>query len=368
MCGTVKIQANNGMAQFSDIKIKRTGQHVLKVFLSDFSILPYDHMPSEYMEIQKQILATLLLVESEAFYTVSRFEVKASDPYYLMSDFKPMLRYLTSNTTRAGSLFDPAPACIVTDFYGNLAPARKFRIGLTIRDSDQDEFDPDLAKKKFADAPWPRGALNSEMIGDYVDVLFSRSAFEEDSTKDDRDGCPPLGKPAQGCPDLSEDVFSLIGRDAVTTPKWCPATAERRYCRSCMTAERFFSSFNETFWKQEYEFADSNAVSGLQQLRGGFDCPLRKHCSGNEDGVGCGCLIPLRNASMRLWIFAQHALPVEWMTAFPLHGQRMDGLSFQRFCVLSPEWDIVCAALLPPDTREILLGGINPDCGKLNGT
>ena len=171
-----------------------------------------------------------------------------------MSDYRPLLSILNSNTTRAGMPFDPAPACMVTDFFGNLAPDDNYLIGLSIRDSDQDEFDPKLAKEKFASTKqdgtyvgWPPGSLNPYPIGDFVDVKFSTSQYEVENTRDDIRGCSPSGQPTDGCLDLSSDTFAVIKRDKVSTPEWCPATNEKRYCRSCLTAERYFESFNETF-------------------------------------------------------------------------------------------------------------------------
>jgi len=126
MCGTMNTTADLGEARFQDVQIKRTGQHILEIKLSKFSVLPYDQYPSSSNAIQKQITGTLLLIDSERFYKETIFTVKPSAPFYLMSDYSPLLKYLTSNTTRAGLPFDPAPTCLVTDFYGNIAPEGKF--------------------------------------------------------------------------------------------------------------------------------------------------------------------------------------------------------------------------------------------------
>ena len=301
MCGTLQTQGASGEANFSDIKIKRPGEHILRIELNNCSIdrsgdafsvgsNPYKHM-------QKRLLGTKLLLQSENFFTRTRFSVRPGTPFYLINDYAPLLKYLTSNTTRAGLPFEPAPACMVTDFYGNPSPYGKFRVGLSIRDSDQDEFDPNLAMEKF-NVSWPGDASEKDQyaIGEHVDLKFTKSEYEVQSTRDDKDGCPPLGQPAAGCPSLAmNDVFALIRRDEVVTPSWCPATNEKRHCRSCLTSERFFAPFNETFWKQEYEFVDSQ--DGTLQRRGAFDCPLRKHCRDGE--TGCGCLIHLYDSSER---------------------------------------------------------------------
>ena len=304
----MNVTAKSGEARFQDIKIKKAGVHNLKVRLQGFDILPYDNYPDTFMQTQRMILGALLLIESERFFTETRFNVQSGAPFYLMNDYEPLLKYLTSNTTRAGIPFDPAPVCMVTDFYGNLAPESNFRVGLTIRDSDQDEFDPDSAFQTFGQDPmqtnedgsyvgWPPNSLNPHPIGSYVDVKFTKSEFEIESTIDDIDGCKPFGEPAGGCTPLSDDVADLIQRDRTVNSNWCPNSAERRYCRTCLTAERFFTSFNQTFWKQEYEYGDSTLPGGLTHFRGAFDCPSRKHC--RDDGGGCGCLIPLHNASER---------------------------------------------------------------------
>eukprot|EP00961_Rhodomonas_salina_P008133 110332-Rhodomonas_salina.1 len=214
------------------------------------------------------------------------FAVQANNPHYVVSDFGPTLAKLQTNVTRAGVAFDPPPTCMVVDFYGNLVTAGTFRLGLFIRDSDRDEFDAAAAKAKFGKE-------------------YLKTPWEESVTRTDRQGCAPHGFPEgrTDCPPTDSGVDAVTGRDIATTPEWCPATQEKRFCRGCLNAERYFESFNSTMWKQTYEFADSSRYGGTPQFRGAFDCPTRlscppgKFCEDPNYCPQCSCLVDVFHAN-----------------------------------------------------------------------
>ena len=104
-------------------------------------------------------------------------------------------------------------------------------------------------------------------------------------TEDDV-GCALMGTPEGGCPVLEME------QDHAVRPQWCPPTQEKRFCYVCLTAERFMTSYNKTYWKQVDEFANDGVVVGQMQSRGAPDCPAsHKVCL--DDGRNCGCLIEI---------------------------------------------------------------------------
>jgi hypothetical protein len=295
MCGTLRgIPFEAGIADMRDTRIKRVGTHALRANVpsADYNeSAPIDW--EKQRRTQRQIVGRLLMMRSSALEErlTSTFDVVHSEAFYLVNDHATVNEWLMSNETRAGTEIRPYPTCLVTDFYGNLVTNTRHRIGLSIRDSDQDEYDYATAEQKYK--VWP--VETQYPLAENILANFTFSDIERANRADDELGCPPIGTPVQGCPLVDSAVTSLIQRDRTISWQWCPSTQERRHCRGCLTAERLFESINRTHWKQTYEFVDHTIIGGSPQLRGAFDCPDARIC--RADGTACGCAVLLVNAT-----------------------------------------------------------------------
>jgi hypothetical protein len=295
MCGTLRgMQFESGIVTRADMRIKRVGSHTISATIPDPSYnesVPIDW--DKQRTTQRQILGRILMLRTSAIEErmSSTFDVAHSEAFYIMKDHASVDAWLNSNNTRAGAEITPYPTCMVTDFYGNLVTSTQHRVGLHIRDSDQDEYDYAAAERKYQ--VWP--TESQYPLAENIYANFTFSDIERENRVDDELGCPPIGAPEKGCPPLDDSVFSLIERDRTTSGTWCPSTQERRHCRGCLTAERMFESLNRTHWKQTYEFVDHTIIGGSPQLRGAFDCPTAKVC--RPDGTACGCAVQLVNAT-----------------------------------------------------------------------
>ncbi|MGB1593642.1 MAG: hypothetical protein ACPIOQ_12895, partial [Promethearchaeia archaeon] len=302
MCGTIQNLSIGpelgGQLTFADVRIKRQGRHSLRTLVTNSSTdtsAPEDFAMQE--ALQRQVLGRLLMTDA-AIANELDLLVVPDKGFYLASDYGPIQQLLRDNITRAGTEIFPHPACIVMDRYGNRVTNIKRRIGLLIRDSDRDDYSVQQAVARFVSDPmkprsgggvqgWPQGT--GFPLPEYVPQDFDFHPDHDQHTAQD-DGCPPVGEPDGGCPKTDMHM------DRVVSPRWCPSTQEERYCYGCLTAERYFQSFNKTFWKQAYEFVNTSILVGSQQNRGAPDCPdSHKHCF--DDGTNCGCLIKL--VSMR---------------------------------------------------------------------
>ncbi len=283
ICGTMsQIDVFEGISVFKDIKIKRTGIHSLTVSIDFLTVdISYKIDWSSWRNRQLQILRNLLLVPLDydpAKPQVS-FDLEPAKPFFLVSDFREYLQQSNIQENKAGAEILPYPTCMITDLYGNLVLNSQRRVGLFIRDSDRDDFDLDSARKKFRSdifTPLPSSSLQ----------------FTVDDT-----GCAAVGESEIGvCPAKDDSVRALLDRPRTISYDWCPSDSETRFCRSCRTANRDFDAYNQTFWKQTYEYV--NDALGLQ-VQGAFDCPARKVCNvdNNGDATACGCLVFLRNAT-----------------------------------------------------------------------
>ena len=317
MCGTLSnITMVAGRASFNDVVFKRVGQHEMRNELIGVQQVGNATMIDwvDFAETQRRLNGRLLLLpeDPEKRRRVS-VQIRNGPGVYLVSDFGPALHYLTSNTTRAGAPLDPHPACLVLDRFGNRAVDGRFRVGLGVRDSDRDEIDAAAAKRKYITDPatpsaftdsgvvgWPAGT--GKLVADFVHLDFDASPMEADQTADDVGCVPPLmdapTTPEGGCRSLASDIDSIISREGIISPEWCPSTQEKRFCRTCLTGHRQFTSFNSSHWKQQYEFANSSIRFGFPQFTGAFDCPTRTHCTEYfPERINCGCLIELHNAT-----------------------------------------------------------------------
>eukprot|EP00960_Hanusia_phi_P011677 340629-Hanusia_phi.AAC.8 len=304
MCGNMHSNLTRGIVIFTDLQIKRNGVHEFVAVLRNSFELSTNKTSEEFAVQfaygQKLVMAQLMMSQNQ--YSKVVFNVTNSDPFYVISDFGPTFEYQNS-ATEAGKNFDPPPRCLVTDFYGNVATNSKIRVGLVIRDGDRDQYNLAEAKQKYYTTPlekipntskyvgWPPNSAGAYPIGLYVDEVFSISPFENQSATDDEKGCPSQGGPQMGCPGMSDSPYSVSQRDTVINYKWCPSSQEKRYCRTCLTAQRYFQSYNASHWTQQYTFVDPISQ---QVQRGAFDCQGREHCTGSSN---CLCLIPLHEAS-----------------------------------------------------------------------
>eukprot|EP00960_Hanusia_phi_P070740 767382-Hanusia_phi.AAC.6 len=216
--------------------------------------------------------------------------IRSSTGYYLVNDFQTIQESWQYNNVRAGEEISPYPSCMITDFYGNLVPDEDRRVGLVIRDSDIDEFDLEAATRKYK--VWPPYVGTTEKApANFIDLKFTQNPKYNEISSDDIDGCSPKGQPSEGCPSQVLQNEDIVTRDRTISIEWCPSTQERRFCRGCLTGERYFVSYNQTYWKQYYEFVNESIIVGNAQLRGAFDCPDRKICL--ADGTNCACLVKL---------------------------------------------------------------------------
>jgi len=308
MCGTMlplpMSSELGGQLSFSDLRIKRVGRHSFRTIIAnastDFSV---DTDQVARAQIQKRVLGRLLTTETAVANEIELI-VTPDQGNYLASDYGPIKQILEHNTSRAGSEIYPYPACIIMDQYGNRVTNEKRRIGLIIRDSDRDDFSVLRAVEKFVSDPklsnegtptgingWPSGT--GDPLSAFVSQDFGYMPDHDLHTGDDF-GCAPMGAPEGGCPVIDME------QDRAISPEWCPSNQEKRHCYGCLTAERFFESYNRTHWKQTYEFVNNSVPIGKTQPRGAADCPdSHKICP--DGGTNCACLIEIKPVHSNLF-------------------------------------------------------------------